>query len=147
MPFINEKVSESDIEKYGLRDINKKYSFASRNRECKWTIDRERDIYLREMGSGREERCSNTTFSFYWKGHCFFVQLDLLASGSEDGHHTTKWGLLVEGYTNKGARLDLPAALEPMRESVLADFKEVMLARHAATFLRQPKSYSVEFAF
>lgn len=43
MGFVNEYASEEDIAKYHLDEIYKQYNS---NPEMKWTIDRERDIFM-----------------------------------------------------------------------------------------------------
>jgi hypothetical protein len=141
MTFVNEIVSEADIEKYGLRDINQKYHSALRDMTCKWTIDRERDIYVRYMGSGREDLSDHVTFTFYWKGNLFFWTILLMESGRKNDHHQTVWGLIE----NKD--LYIPAELEAKRPEILKDFKEALVAENEAGFLTKPKSYSVDFKF
>lgn len=141
MAFINEKVSEADIEKYGLRNINQQYHPSLRDMTCQWTIDRERDVYLRYMGTGREETSSHTTFTFFWKGSLFFWVLEILKSERIDGHSTTVWGL----PDNK--ELGLAKNLMQQSTEIFADFKEAMKCYEQSQFLVQPKSYGVEFQF
>lgn len=64
MTFINEKVSEQDIEKYGLREINKQ--FVRGDISYYWTIDQDRNIYLRDMGGNWQEP-EQQRFSFFGK--------------------------------------------------------------------------------
>lgn len=75
MAFVNEpEISKSDNEKYGIDELNKIYqrTFLPMSNGWGWTIDRERDSYLRFVKLGRwceewdEERISY--FSFYWNG-------------------------------------------------------------------------------
>ena len=47
MGFINEYISESDIKKYDIKALDEKYYKA--HYEPSWTVDHERDIYLRYM--------------------------------------------------------------------------------------------------
>jgi hypothetical protein len=141
MAFINEIVSEIDIEKYRLRDINQQYHFALRDMTCRWTVDRERDIYVRKMGTGREEFSSHTTFTFYWKGHLFFWILVLDSIEDTDDESKTVWSLAEK------KPLYLPPELEPLREEIMTDFKNALTQNKAASFLIQPQRYSVEFRF
>ena len=64
MAFVNEYIPASDIAKYNITYINRKLHFSG---DC-WTIDRERDIYLRRIRNGREDEAKRMEFSFYWKG-------------------------------------------------------------------------------
>ncbi|WP_200958258.1 hypothetical protein [Massilia sp. Root335] len=60
MAFINEFIPEADIKKYGIEEINKKYIVGG-TKSGQWTIDRDRDIYLRCVARGREEYRSEST--------------------------------------------------------------------------------------
>lgn len=141
MAFINETVSEADIDKYKLRDINQQYHFALRDMECKWTIDRERDIYVRQMGSGREDLCDHHTFTFYWKTHLFFWTIKFLTHERIHDHSHIVWGLA----SNK--ELHLPKDLEEKRDEIMKDFKDAVYVAEEFDFVVEPKSYSVEFKF
>lgn len=118
MGFINEEVPEQDIEKYGLRSINKKFLVGDFGYE--WTIDRERDIYLRWMRCDREEP-SETDFSFYWKGILLKIRLKRRGEGVRGGKGSTTWKLL-------NSPLSLPDELESNREEIIADLKEALRA-------------------
>ena len=60
MPFINEFISEADVDKYGLKAIDEKVIVGG-TRARDWTIDRERGIYLRNVaiGGGNEPEIRN----------------------------------------------------------------------------------------
>lgn len=71
MAFVNEpEISKSDNEKYGIDELNKIYqrTFLPMSNGWGWTIDRERDSYLRFVKLGRwceewdEERISARRF-------------------------------------------------------------------------------------
>lgn len=66
MSFVNERISTEDVEKYGLEAIDRSYMGRTRARD--WTIDKEREIYLRNVASEREERQGFETWNFYWQG-------------------------------------------------------------------------------
>ena len=49
MAFINERISPEDAVKYRVEEINS--LVIGRNLSCDdWTVDRERDMYLRKVG-------------------------------------------------------------------------------------------------
>ena len=55
MAFVNEpEISKSDNEKYGIDELNKFYHqmFLPMSNGWGWTIDRERDCYLRFVRQG-----------------------------------------------------------------------------------------------
>ena len=68
MAFVNEKIPEADFEKYGLRKIDYELLSIGKTYSRDWTIDRVRDIYLREVAMGRDEESHLSTWTFYWKG-------------------------------------------------------------------------------
>ncbi len=123
MTFVNEKVSEQDIEKYGLRSINK--TFLKPDIEYDWTIDREREIYLRVMGNNWQEP-QEQKISFYWKGH--LLRMDLKRVGNEDnvrgGKGGCTWSLLPIGRKH----LELPTELQIHRDQITHDLKEALTA-------------------
>lgn len=73
MAFVNEYISPEDRQKYGIDELNKFYHrmFLPMGSGNSWTIDRQKNCYLRFVRQGRyceegEERISY--FSFYWNG-------------------------------------------------------------------------------
>ena len=75
MTFVNEYIPASDIEKYDITHINWKLHCIN---DC-WTIDRERDIYLRLIRNGREDEAPRMEFSLYWKGA--LLEFDVWSEG------------------------------------------------------------------
>jgi hypothetical protein len=144
MPFANEIASDADIAKYKLRDINLRYHPMLRDMTCSWTVDRERDIFVRDMGTGREEFCNHHTFALHWKGTLVFWELATLDFSKDEGHYRTVWGLIKK---NAAGIPYLPPEREANRAEIVSDFKEALKVLEAASFLAIPKSYSVDFQF
>jgi hypothetical protein len=122
MAFINEFISEEDDKKYGISEINKKAHVA--NYKCDWTIDRERDIYLRWMRYDREMSGRND-FTFYWKGNLLDIALKRHGDGVRGGKGWTTWAIwqfLGKNY------LQLPENLESYRKEIIADLKAALVA-------------------
>lgn len=115
MAFVNEYVSEEDIEKYGLEAIDKRYFRA--HYQTEWTRDKERDMYLRFMRDGGEEGMWQQVFSFYWKDSLIEVGLKSEGGGARGGKGWKKWSLRY---------LSIPEILEASREQILADLKEAL---------------------
>jgi hypothetical protein len=83
MPFVNEYIPAEDIEKYHLKEIDKKFIVGGTNARD-WTVDRERNIYLRNVanGGGNEPEIRNqTTWSFFWHNELLTLRLDLVGGG------------------------------------------------------------------
>jgi hypothetical protein len=61
-------------------------NFRGGNESRDWTIDRERDIYLRNLAIGREEEFRHQGYwTLYWKGTALTIRLDLLAGKGRPG--------------------------------------------------------------
>ncbi|WP_443190348.1 hypothetical protein [Pseudomonas indica] len=134
MGFVNEFMSAEDIKKYGIEEINRR--FLKSNYAPTWTVDRQRNIYLRQVASGREEFAGQKDYTFYWRGEMVVVRLDKSGGGVRGG----------EGWCHyKMLRLDLPEVLKDQCQEVLDDLKEALIAyqdagvdsvttKHTATF-------------
>jgi len=58
MAFVNEHIPQEDVEKYGLESIDKNFIVGGTNSRA-WTIDRERNIYLRNVTRGEKNTKAN----------------------------------------------------------------------------------------
>ena len=69
MAFVNEYVSERDIEKFKLDDLCKRWwgHLPPRHRHA-WTIDRERESFFIPMRSGREWNSNSTRAVLFYQG-------------------------------------------------------------------------------
>jgi len=118
-PFTPQDSLRFGREKFGLPDIDKKFK-CGRTYARDWTIDRSRDMYLRIVARGREQRADQSTWTFYWKGELLTVQLEMIsATGARGGHQCTHERL---------DSLELPAHLEQQREQVVADLIDALTA-------------------
>ena len=90
MGFVNEYVPEEDVKKYNLAVIDK-YYFKG---HCKpdWTRDKDRNIYLRHMRSGKEEAVVEDTFTFFWNSTLVEVWLTFVLNENK-APNTTIWAL------------------------------------------------------
>jgi hypothetical protein len=115
--FIAEKVSDVDIEKYGLREINKREWKA--DCEYEWVVDRERDIYLRFISRGDRDEPYRTDFNLHWKGHVLWIRLEKHAEGKRGGKGSTIWEFW--GW-------QLPNILMTEKEEIINALKEALVA-------------------
>lgn len=141
MTFINEKVTEQDIEKYGLREINKQ--FVKGDVSYYWTIDRDRNIYLRDMGGNWQEP-EQQHFSFLWKGHLLRIELDRSGGGSFGGKGNTTWKLR-EGSARQN--IWLPDELEVQRECITEDLKDALIIFKDNGYLSTVAEHTAQFLF
>jgi hypothetical protein len=88
MGFVNEYVSDEDIEKYGLEELYIKYnpslieSGIPSFHRFMWTINASEEVCLMKVGVGREELCSRFTWVLFWKGKKVKVQTELTDESS-----------------------------------------------------------------
>ena len=133
MAFINEYIPPSDIKKYNIAYINEKLHCIN---DC-WTIDRERDIYLRLIRNGREDEAPRMEFSLYWRG-------TLLEFGRMEQRGVFKgpcWGHYSQ------FRLSLPASLEERRSEVVANIKEALIVHKEAGIYSLSSEHKSTFGF
>ncbi len=79
MSFINEFISDADFQKYHLKNVDDRI-LVGRMRSDNWTIDRERDIYLRQVYRGKEDFTHITKWTFLWDGYVLFFEVHYLES-------------------------------------------------------------------
>ncbi|WP_084335417.1 hypothetical protein [Pseudomonas indica] len=136
MAFVNEYIPADDVKKYGIEEIDRR--FLRTTYQPDWTIDRERNIYLRQVASGREEFASQKDYTFYWGGEIIVVRLDESGGGVRGG----------EGWCHyKLIRLDLPGNLQGRRKEVLSDLKEALAAYKDAGVYSATSKHTATFEF
>lgn len=126
MLFINEFITAEDVEKYGIKSIDQNFIVGGTNSR-QWTIDREREIYLRNVarGGGNEPEIRNQTkWSFFWHSVLLTLRLDLVDGGGRRGEPGwSHWRLVrINGGT------ELPANLHTDKNIFIEDLKNALLA-------------------
>jgi hypothetical protein len=118
MVFVNDYISEADIEKYKIKKLDER--FRKMEHRPHWTVDHERDIYLRYLHNEREEHSNRLTYYFYWKSNLLIVTVDLVdTGGSEDAEQWVDY---------KMWRVEMPEALKSHKAEIIADLKEAFTA-------------------
>ena len=128
MAFVNEYISEADVEKYGIKELNEK--FRKPNPSPDWTVDHERGIYLRYLHSEREEHSNRLTYYFYWKGTPLMVTVDI--DGGGGARDAEQW------ISYKMWRMEIPESLKPHEAQIIADLKEAFIAEKGGACIQQP---------
>ena len=136
MPFINEYIPTADIEKYGIKEIDQR--FLKLTFQPDWTVDRELDVYLRKVGSGREEFANEATYTFFWKGSLIVVRL--LEQG--DG---VRGGVGWSEYKLKDVELNSEQTKE--RQQILDALKDALKAYNGGGVYSTRTSTEVSFDF
>ena len=122
MSYINEIVSQQDIDQYGLLEIHRKYNRGDYQYE--WTFDRSTGSFLIYLGYNHQEP-SQERFIFSWHGHneVLIMQSELLPE--ENGVKVVEWApvrLAVDGTFPVPAELagDSKAFVEALKEAFSA---------------------------
>lgn len=117
MPFVNEYMSEADIERYGILEINRQ--FIRMDYKPHWTRDSQRDMYLRHVARGREEFAGRVDFTFFWQKSLYVLRLQHSAGGVRGGDGWVSYELVT---------LSPEPADTSDREQLLIDLKEALIA-------------------
>jgi hypothetical protein len=136
MAFVSEYMSGADAEKYGIEAINNRFIIGG-TRARDWTVDRDRDIYLRIVTTGREEMASRSTWTLFRHGDLTVVDLDLVrATGGMGKPSSSHYKLL---------RLDMPFHLQSQKDAVLDDLREALTCYGDGGMFSTATSFSLIF--
>lgn len=134
MAFINEYISNDDRVKYNLESIDVCFVVGGAKSKS-WTIDRERDIYLRTVARGREDLRHESTWIFYWKGELLVLELDNISTSGVVGGHR-------QGH-KKIRSLELPDQLKIHYQEILDDLKEALSVYKDGGIFATSSTYSL----
>jgi hypothetical protein len=135
MAFVNELISEEDKQKIDWTKF-KAWPFSDSHRPWKWTVDRERDVFLVMLcGRGREGEHPEV-YALSWKGH--FIRFEAESGGK---------GMFSTGVDMfwKIIKIDIPEKLKHRREEILEILKEAIDAHGSVYEREQIKSVHIEF--
>ena len=98
-------------------------------------MDKDRDIYLRNVANGREEFSHLSDWTFYWSGELITFSMEIVKTGrGEDGH---RWG------HKKITRIDIPENLQSQRRDIIADIQAALEAYKSGGVFSKCKSYEL----
>mgnify|MGYP000936093725 FL=1 len=136
MAFVNERIPEADVEKYGLEKIDDFFFGAGATTSRDWTIDRARDIYLREVARGRDELSRISTWTFYWKGALIWFKREELEFKGTRG--TPCWSHA------RVYNFDIPRPLQNRRKEIFRDLHDAFLAYKTGGIYATCTEYSMQ---
>ncbi|WP_151449185.1 hypothetical protein [Lacisediminimonas profundi] len=152
MPFVNEYIPPDDVKKYRIEEIFRKV-YPGFNGSTHWTIDRERNIYFREVQRGSGEYFYRTTNTFFWKERLIWVTLDGLNNEAAQQAEGERFGG-DEPADPKGSALTfklvhwsedgfgfLTSELQPMRVQIIRDLREALEASHGGIGVRATRKH------
>jgi hypothetical protein len=118
MAFVYEKITEEDIEKYNLQNINIELNqgLDSNRHLYDWVIDRENISHLRAIGNDWQEP-SDQNYCFIWKNNLIRVNLNERLTGDFDKK------IYDVAYVLRDESLWLPEEIEMHRVDVINDLK------------------------
>jgi hypothetical protein len=122
MAFVNEMIPSEDVEKYGLKKINKQYLIAD---YYSWTVNREKNVYLRWMRNERDA-LGISQFTFYWKGTLLPLRMKSHGEGKRHGKGWTRWSFCPHG-DQIIKKLFLTPDLIPFEDQIMGDIKEAFI--------------------
>ena len=135
MAFVNERIPETDVEKYGLVEIDRKCFPATNSRD--WTIDRERNIYLRHVAIPHRETTDNKhQWTFFWKGTILWFER--LITDFKGGPNKPCWS------HSKVSKFDIPESLRDHREEIHSDLREAFLAYRTGGIFDTSTEFSMQ---
>lgn len=137
MAFVNEFIPDSDITRYGIKALDNKYNKGHYKPD--WTVDRERNIYLRHFQNDREEHANRKTFYFFWKHALMFITVDLVAfTGQRNSTQMTEYKLF---------KASIPDSACQNRSEILSDFREALRAWKGGGVYSTATEYFLKFDF
>jgi len=135
MSFINEYISDEDRERYKLDEVDRRFVVGGTSSN-EWTIDKEREIYLRHVASGREEFSRESTWTFFWKG--FFIVIDLEIVDSKGGMGEPGW------VHRKITRMEVPEDAFVFKEDIVFDLERAFTVYKDACMSSRNTTFSVK---
>ena len=144
MAFVNEYIPEADYVKYGLRELDWGERLpglrGSRIATDSWTIDRDRDIYLRKFSAGRElDDCSTLGWTCWWHGDLlWFLEEGIEFRGERNGPQWSHFRL---------TKLHIPAHLKPHQDEILNDIREAFQTYAGGGVFSTATEYSQQIDF
>jgi hypothetical protein len=134
MAFVNELINEEDKQKIDWTKF-KAWTYSKPHRPWKWTIDRERDVFLVGLiGRGRENDHPEV-YALSWKGNVIRFEAESEGKGYFASGVDMFWKIF---------NIYIPPYLEGQRQEILSTIKEAIDA-YGATYKReQVKSVHIE---
>jgi hypothetical protein len=83
MAFVNETIPAADLRRIDFASVKQPVNFRPIDTPTEWTIDRERDIALIDLGGGMDENSMYPSFFLiYWQGQFSHVFLTAATTGN-----------------------------------------------------------------
>lgn len=117
MAFVNECISEDDVKKFGIEEIDRQ--FLKLTFQPHWTVDHEKNIYLRQVAAGREEFSEEKKYTLFFKNTLLIVDLNERGGGVRGAEGWSEYKLL---------KMDLPNELVSEKAEIISILKDALTA-------------------
>jgi hypothetical protein len=154
MAFVNEYASKEDIVKYQFKEIDKHIGIGQRTNATDWTVDREREMYLRHVAWQNGEDHQPTPLSgytFLWKGYLLWMEVETVALNGKQGEvgfvrrRITQLYLMGDKFRQVGwSKERLPPELAAHRDEILKDIHDALLVYKSGGIFSSLTSYELE---
>jgi len=134
MAFVNEFVPQEDKARIDWNSIPRPIYRLRPIHPYRWTIDRERDVFLMKTEQGREEASNQYEFLFWWKGVPTRIRLEK----SWPGKNTLRWHRL--GFF-------VPEPLRAIEPEIIEVLKEALTVYGFDGDPKTPIAVEVQFDF
>lgn len=132
MAFVNEYISQEDIEKYGISEIQKYFRYRGRD----WTADHEREMYLMcvDNGMGPDGATGEQEWIFIWHGYSLWLQIKIIdtkAARNEAGwvhYKVTTIGVYDQSKSRLFPAKLLDEEMNNQRKIIFDNLKEALTA-------------------
>lgn len=143
MGFVNEVIKSDDVKRFNIKEIDSRFE-SEGICSCTWTVDRDRNMYLRCVASTRDGEITRSSWTFYWYGELLLVVLELLKnSNMSDGSQQFHWKLCD---ITEFDRNELSEDLKQQQTEILEDLKLALSAYEAEEdMFIEDEAYADEF--
>ncbi|MDR3394135.1 MAG: hypothetical protein P4L70_03950 [Parasulfuritortus sp.] len=136
MAFVNELISDEDKQKIDWTKF-KAWPFSDPHRPWKWTIDKERNVFLIPLGGGGPDGDRPDVFALHWDGQVIRFEAEITGSGTGKFWDTLFW---------KINNLAIPDNLHSQKEKILESVVNAIRAHGRFFSTEHVKTVHVTFA-
>lgn len=138
MAFVNEYISKEDRLKYKIYEVDENF-IVDGVRSDRWAIDREKNIYLRQVTSGREEFSQEVKWTLYWKGYLNIFHVKYLKAIGGPGE--PGWAHI------KVLGMSIDKNIIDKKQQIIDDFELALIAYKDAGVKSKNTSFSIQLDY
>ncbi len=139
MPYINELVPQADMARHNLSKLLREHAVL--DVDAQWTVDRDHDAFLMQMGSNPQDP-GMSEFVFFWEGQLYEELLRSERLPSEHGQRHLRWHRL-----NESSQTASPQEQQQHQARLMALKEALTVFRSDGFFSAKTVTYVVDFDF